>query len=297
MKKYNIRKEKYGGRAGLQALFLCLLFLLFSFPLQSQEELKRTYLKLSYIKKSDGNKYLRASISYKENKKFVPYKDAELNFYLGEDFDELIENVKTNFKGEAQLIIPENIEADSTGVFYFSAKFKGDEKLKRASKSLSVKDAILELSFNQKSEGRIIDVNAYELLYEEKVSISDEEIIIAVPTLFGNMTLGKASLEDGFCQIEFPDDLPGDSLGNLEIIAMIIDSEDYGDVEKKEMIPWGLPKKLTEIEQSGSKGKLWTYNAPIWMVVTLVILLTGVWSHFGYVIYKMYRINKEGSTK
>ena len=76
---------------------------------------------------------------------------------------------------------------------------------------------------------------------------------------------------------------------------MIKDSEDFGDVEVREIIPWGAPKKQTEIEEADGKGKLWTYNAPFWMVITLIILMTGVWSHFGYVIYNLYKINKEGS--
>lgn len=273
---------------------LVLILMTIMFQSFSQEESKKAFMKFSCVKKTDGRKQLKAVLSYKEDRKFVNYQGGDILFYKGEEEDEQIGEVKTNFKGEALLMLPENLEADSGGVFYFSAKFKGDEVLKRISKSLSCKEAYLELSFNQKTDGRTVDVSAYEMVDGEKVEISDLEVSISVPTLFGDMILGKGNLEEGICQINFPENLPGDSLGNLEIIAKIVDSEEFGNVEKIESIPWGVQRMPTEVEESGSKGKLWTYNAPLWMVITLIILMTGVWSHFGYVIYKMYRINKEG---
>ncbi len=278
-------------------LGLMIISVALSLQVYSQDEPQRTYMKFSYLKKTDGSKYLKASLSYKADRKFVPYQGGDVVFYEGEEEDEHIGKAITDSKGEAILLLPEDIEADSIGVFYFSAKFKGNDVLKRASKSLSCRDAYLELKFNQESEGRTIDVSAYELVNEEKVEISDLEVSISVPTLFGDMILGKGDMEDGMCQIGFPEDLPGDSMGNLEIIAKITDSEEFGNVEWRERIPWGATRVPTEVEESGSKGKLWTYNAPLWMVITMIILMTGVWSHFGYVIYKMYKINKEGKAK
>jgi len=298
MRKYIILKSiSVLLKCEVKMISFIVILLVSSFKLYSQDEPLRTYMKFSYLKKTDGSKHLKASLSFKENKKFVHHQGGEVIFYRGEEFDEKIETVITDPKGEADLMLPDDVEADSVGVFYFSARFKGDDKLKRASKSLSFRDAHIELSFNQKSDGRTIDVIAYEMVDEEKIEISEQEITISVPTLFGDMVLGKGGLEEGTCQIGFPEDLPGDSLGNLEIIAMINDSEEFGNVEKREEIPWGVQIVSTELEKSGAKGKLWTYNAPLWMVITLIILMTGVWSHFGYVIYKMYKINKEGASK
>ncbi len=161
-----------------------------------------------------------------------------------------------------------------------------------------MKDSRLNLAFNQTSEGKTITVRAYEIKSEEEeLPLSEEEIYILIPTLFGEMQIGKSSLDDGSCQVEFPSDLAGDSKGNLEIIARIKDSDVYGNVVKTENIPWGKPKPANQIGETIEKGKLWTFNAPLWMIITLSILVLGVWSHFGYVIYKMYKINKEGSEK
>lgn len=284
--------------SGLRLSILSLIFISLNIKVNAQDELKRTYLKLYYTKNSDGSKSLTANISYKENRKFVAVKNETISFYSGVDMDELIKEVEINSNGEAVVVIPEELQADSLGFFYFAAKFKGTETYKRSNKDLSIKDSRLELTFNQKSEGRTITVKAFEIKDEEEdLPLSEEDVYVFIPTLFGDMQIGRASLENGSCQIEFPSDLPGDSVGNLEIIVKIIDSEVYGDVVKAEKIPWGTPKPINQVEESNEKGKLWTYNAPLWMVITLSILLIGVWSHFGFVIYKMYKINKEGSGK
>ncbi len=283
---------------GLKLTILSLIFISINLKLNAQDELKRTYLKLYYTKNSDESKSLTANISYKENGKFVAVKNDTISFYSGVDLDELINKVEINSNGEAVVVVPEELQADSLGFYYFAAEFKGTETYKRSNKEISIKNSRLELSFNQKSEGRTITVKAFEIRDEgEDLPLSEEYVYIFVPTLFGEMQIGSSSLEDGSCQIEFPSDLPGDSLGNLEIIVKIKDSEVYGDVVKTEKIPWGIPKPLYQIEETNEKGKLWTYNAPLWMVITLSILLIGVWSHFGFVIYKMYKINKEGSEK
>ncbi len=284
--------------AGLKLTILSLIFISINFKLNAQGELKRTYLKLYYTKNSDGSKSLKANITYRENRKFVAVQNETISFYSGVDLDELIKKVKINSNGDAVILVPEELQADSLGIFYFAAKFNGTETFRRSNKDISIKDSRLELSFNQKSEGRSITVKAFEIRDEEEdLPLSEEDVYIFVPTLFGDMQIGRSSLENGSCQIEFPSDLPGDSVGDLEIIIKIMESEVYGDVVKTERIPWGIPKPLYKIEETNEKGKLWTYNAPLWMVITLSILLIGVWSHFGFVIYKMYKINKEGSEK
>lgn len=260
----------------------------------SQAKKKRTFMYLTYVKSSDGIKNLKVKLKYKENKKFRDLENAQVFFFHGEDSQNELGTVVSNHLGEAVLKLEEEIEADSLGNYCFSAKFKGNENHKKATKELCVKDAEITMSFNQKPESRDIEIKAYEVSGDQKIAISNENVVISVPTLFGNLVLGKASVQEGECVIQFPSDLPGDEDGMLLITAKIAESEIYGEVNKTEKVPWGI--KSTEFNEGvgSEKGKLWTYNAPIWMVVTLAVLLLGVWSHFGYVVFKMFKINKEG---
>lgn len=279
----------------LKLTFLCLIVISVGLKLNAQEELARTYLQLNYTNESDGLKTLAANLRYKENRKFVPIKNETIGFYTGVELDELIEEVKTNYNGDVSITVPEDIEVDSTGYFYFAAIFEATDKFKSSESDISVKDARLALTFNQESEGRSITVDAFEISSDDELALSDEDVFIIIPTLFGEMEVGNSTLEEGSCLIEFPSDLPGDSLGNLHIIAKIDDSDDYGTLVKTETIPWGIPTSEYRGEEVNMKGELWTHDAPPWMAITLIILVLGVWSHFGYIIYKMYKINKEGA--
>ena len=51
-------------------------------------------------------------------------------------------------------------------------------------------------------------------------------------------------------------------------------------------INWGIPVPLAEEKRRG----LGDTDAPLWMVYTLIILLSAVWFHYLYVIYMIIKI-------
>jgi hypothetical protein len=38
--------------------------------------------------------------------------------------------------------------------------------------------------------------------------------------------------------------------------------------------------------------ELWTPIAPLWMIITLIIMLTGVWAHYIYAIIQLVLIKR-----
>ncbi|MEI6750751.1 MAG: hypothetical protein WCM93_16465, partial [Bacteroidota bacterium] len=87
----------------------------------------------------------------------------------------------------------------------------------------------------------------------------------------------------------------GDSIGNLTVIAQIEENDIYGNVRGEAKINWGLPKRLINAEKP--TGELWTPIAPLWMIITLIIMLVGVWSHYAYTVIQLYKIKKIGLIK
>ena len=75
------------------------------------------------------------------------------------------------------------------------------------------------------------------------------------------------------------------------ILARIDENEIYGNVQAEQASRWGVPT-LHKIP-IGYRA-LWTQVAPTWMIVTLVILLLGVWGHYTYAIINISRIRKQG---
>ena len=108
--------------------------------------------------------------------------------------------------------------------------------------------------------------------------------------MFSQLPVGEGYLdEEGNAEIEFPSDIPGDDNGYITIVAKFEDHPAYGNVEKRQQIAWGIPG----IHSSGeSQRELWTEIAPKWMIITLTIMLLGVWGHYIFAIVSLIRIKK-----
>ena len=89
---------------------------------------------------------------------------------------------------------------------------------------------------------------------------------------------------------EFPTSIIGDSLGNVLVISRLEDHYDYGNVEVSGEIKWAIPKKLLTAERP--VRELWTPIAPLWMIITLIIMLSGVWGHYIYAIIQLIKIRR-----
>ena len=97
--------------------------------------------------------------------------------------------------------------------------------------------------------------------------------------------------ENGEVTIEFPADLPGDTLGNVNIIAKIQESDEFIDTEVNKIINWGIP---LEIDWRGDRRTLWAAgaNAPIALMLLVNSLILIAWSLIFYMIYELYKISR-----
>ena len=87
-------------------------------------------------------------------------------------------------------------------------------------------------------------------------------------------------------QLEFPVTMPGDTMGVLTIISKIEDDDFYGNLESIGKINWGQPVPLANEKHRG----LGDTDAPLWMVYTLIVLLSVVWFHYFYIIFGILKI-------
>ncbi len=220
----------------------------------TQEKLK-TIISLSYYKNSDNTKTLKASAISKKERKIIPLKDVIIQFYATSD-ENGIGEIQTNIDGEAILNLPEKyVLADSLGNIILIAKFDGDDTYSSAEEEITIKDMRMELSLSEIDSVKTIAVTANEITGnppEEEV-----DIYFFVQRLFGNLKIGEGLIEAGQSSIEFPNDIPGDSVGNITVIAKIEDNDTYGNVEKKESIAWGIPVHYTRENSGIDLSLLW----------------------------------------
>ena len=249
----------------------------------------------SYVKLTDGTKRFSLSLSASIDDKRVNIIDAPLSVYIvDETKKELLGTVKTSHSGKAVL----NVNPDKTlpkgkdGNYTFEIRFDGKDKIGSASKTIQVQDAFLEMSFSEKDSVnnvvvRVVSVNDKG----ENATIRGVPVEFYIKRLFCLYRFGGMKSDStGLCTVEFPKNMPGDTIGNVIVVAKILENDTYGTVETIRTFPHG---KRLNIEQKAKRG-LGDTDAPLWMVYTLLVLLSGVWCHVIYVISLVVRINLIG---
>jgi hypothetical protein len=192
-------------------------------------------------------------------------------------------------KAEFRIDAGEALPKDREGYYTFDIVYGGDQSFGTVSKSVRVKDISLEMSFSKVDSVENVTVNAYTLDENgSKLAVPDIPVDFYVKRLFCLYQFGSATTDaSGTCTAEFPKNMPGDSTGNVVLVAKISENDDYGTVETAKDFAGGKPL----IIESRPRRGLGDTDAPLWMVYTLLVLLSGVWVHVLYVIGVVIRIN------
>jgi len=99
--------------------------------------------------------------------------------------------------------------------------------------------------------------------------------------------------EKGIAKAKFPSDLPGDSLGNYNIIIKLIDDDLYGKVEYNETIDWGksfiYDNPLNHRAMWGNRG-----NVPLWLMFSYFGMLLAAFITIGWVMLQLKKLKNSG---
>lgn len=154
-----------------------------------------------------------------------------------------------------------------------------------------MQDAIVSLSFSEDNDAKTIKAIATD---QEGLPIEELDLYFYVKRTFSLLPIGdvfNTTDENGEVVVEFPDDLPGDTEGNVIIIVKILESDLYNDLSIETVQKWGVK---TYIDESQEKRSLWAAaaNAPL----TLVFLVSGmifvIWFIIWYIIFVLYKISR-----
>jgi hypothetical protein len=270
------------------------------YTLYAQDESKETTLEFKTWKFSDGKRNLIAKITASTDSGEVIVKGVTVNFYNGsQNEEELLGNGVTasDGKGICTLDSMVRLRADKEGFIRFIARFPGNDQYGACEAELKLKDARIEIEFAE------VD-SVKKILYSGKIisaagkeePLANTDIFFYVPRMFSMLKILDGWLEEGGSGAsDFPLDLIGDSTGVVSIFARIEDNADFGNLEASAKINWALKKHGEAFE--GPQRELWTPIAPMWMIITLIIMLSGVWGHYFYAIIQLILINKAGKSK
>lgn len=282
-------------------IFSCLVILaaVNSFA-QDQTDSTRTpnyepSLSFTYIKNTDGIRVLTCDIKAKKDMQFLPIENAEIQFFAGFNAEIKLGSAKSNKTGRAIFEIKSEtaLPLNDTGLVKFTAEYKGELNSESASEELTIKDISIDMKLEENDSVRTVFITATKFAKnKEIVPLGDIEVNIFVKRLYSDLLIGKAFLdpETGEGSLEFPV-IPGDSVGDITVIARIDNSEEFGTIEKRSIVKWGTPV-VYQYNRIGPA--LWSSHAPIWMTITLYIFLAGVWFHLILIFRRLIKVKKIG---
>ena len=249
-------------------------------------------MEMIYLKDSEGKINLRTNMVNYVNRMPVPLPGLEIVFYAGEDSLVSLGSVKTDGDGLAILVLEKGLDLPLglDGSIRYYAEYEGTDNILPAEYEVYVTDVNLDMELSLVNSVKTVSLRAYTMVDGEEVPVPDEDVYVYVKRMFRDLPLGEDFLdENGEYSTEIPDDIPGDAEGNIEIIARFNDHYLYGTVEDRQTIQWGVP---TNYDFAVSQRTLWTQIAPMWMIITLSILLAGVWGHYLFVIVQLFRLRR-----
>lgn len=152
----------------------------------------------------------------------------------------------------------------------------------------------LEISFSKEDTTNKVKVVIYSVdTLKDKKPVKDVEVKFYAKKSFGLLPLGDVQTTDdnGEATIDFPADLPGDSLGNVQVIAKVEDNDELGNLEGMKTVRWGIPKYVDPLFH---KRALWgsAANAPLPLVITVTSMVILVWGVIFYIIILLFKIPK-----
>jgi len=242
---------------------------------------------------------LTANIFDKKDQGVFAIKNAVIEFSAtGDNETRNLGQAKADEEGNAILKLPagKGLPRNKDGKTTYTATFKGKGKFQPVTESVSAKFARISVNFSKEDSLSFILITATQIDAKgEGKPILKEKVIVYVPRLFNLLKIGETDLDEaGTGKVEYPGKLVGDSLGNIMVIARIEENDIFGNVQGQSSISWGIPKQYYLAEKP--TRELWTPVAPIWMIVTLVIMLTGVWAHYIFAVVQLVKI-KQSSKK
>lgn len=259
-----------------------------------QDEMSDIYLEFSTWKYNDMSRSLLASTTAENEEGTYFVEGLVVQFYVIGEEEILLGEAITGEDGIANLNIPNGTYTwpmDEDGYIQFIARFEENELFWEAEEELMLKDVSIGITFVEEDEERLIYFEGRVVMPEGEIPLADDDLYFYIPRMFSDMKIADGWFEeDGTGYIEFPAGLVGDSLGNIEVIARLDEHYDYWNVEVTGEIEWATHKKLILAEKP--ERELWTPIAPMWMIITLIVMLAGVWGHYLYAIIQLARIKR-----
>jgi mono/diheme cytochrome c family protein len=130
-----------------------------------------------------------------------------------------------------------------------------------------------------------------------RLPLNEVDVHFYLKSDFGLMRIGETSNftgADGKVKVVFPENMIGDTEGDVKLVVKIENNFLYNDTEMLVEKKWGKP--LVSQEDKFNRRSLWGARdkSPVWLLILANGILVAVWGVILFVIINLFRIKKEG---
>lgn len=280
---------------------LILIFGFLPIALMAQKPEKGTLVVgLRYFNNNNATHHLVFKTKSKIDGKFKNISDIKLSVYITSDAEKanLLGTVTTNDVGDAVMLIPPSAKNEwiKSSNPTFVAVSTANAQFEEARGELSITKAKLQIDT---AEGKVVNAKLVALIDTVWTPIADVELQLGIRRLDGNLSINETPTfttdSSGATSAEFKrDSLPGDSKGNLVLVASVIDNEVYGNLTAELKVPWG--SKFSHISNFDQRTLFARRgHSPIWLELLAYSIVVAVWGIIIYLILQIKKIKQLGT--
>jgi len=287
-----------------QKLYKYLLWMLvLAFTLQNNRLAAQTdsvpakkIIKLHYSNSNNSLQYLVLESMLKKGKIFTPQPHREYALYLDSGTsNNLVSKLQTDENGKAKALIPASLKTawDASAQHIFILK-EGDEEVVS---DYTINKSKIILDTASTDAARNITVSVKKLEKDQWLPAKDVEMKIGIERQGGILSAGDAATyttdSSGSVTIEYKKDkLPGDSNGNIILVAKVEDNDLFGNLIVEKKAGWGIA--TTQDNKFFDQRTLWStrFRTPYWLLLMAYSIVLGVWSAIIYLVFQLIKIKK-----
>jgi hypothetical protein len=122
--------------------------------------------------------------------------------------------------------------------------------------------------------------------------VENAVVRFSVRRTFGNLNVGEdKTLDDGTAAVKFPTGLPGSATGELCVTAEILAPPQFaGSTGQAAVLGASAPPATPEVPRA-----LWSSRVPLPLLLTIIVLITGVWITYAYAVVQLLSLRKRPS--
>ncbi|HEY0676942.1 MAG TPA: Ig-like domain-containing protein [Chitinophagaceae bacterium] len=281
--------------------FLWLALMLFSgLTGLSQDSAKKELLvDLGYFMPANRVPYLKVNTKTKIEKRFLPVPGIRVTVYM-DSAENTLATVTTEQNGSARINFTPELKKswDAAPTHTFTAVSEATKEFDEVTTEISVTKSKIVIDTVADAETRSLRVMVMQLSDNGWIPANEVELKLGVKRMGGELMVGEEESyttdSTGEAIAEFKrEQLPGDTAGNLTLVARVEDNDQLGNLFAEATVPWGMRMIVQHKPQARTLWATGEY-APVWLIATAIFIIAVVWGTIFYLVFQIIKIRKIG---